>query len=129
MLQYRSQERSDEDIKSESTFKYPTRNDLNVDTSQKSARVKLLEDKKKELLKQSQSTSIEKNSFGIESKVSWADIEEMDDENKSKSSIKISNKSRKGSVDFSDTFLRSSDNAKKEVDEEKSERISEKSEE
>jgi hypothetical protein len=67
MLQYRSQERSDEDIKSESTFKHPTRNELNVDISQKNARIKLLEDKKKELLKhsQSQSTSIEKPSFGL----------------------------------------------------------------
>lgn len=40
---------------------------------------------------------VEKPTFAFDSKVSWAGIEEMEDENKSKSSIRVSNKSKRGS--------------------------------
>lgn len=94
-------ENNEENIRSQESFrqeklKLPQPPDLKMTAGfsnpverEKSSRIKALEDRKKELIKQSLSTA-EKPTFGFESRISWAGIEEMEDENKSKSSNIVS---------------------------------------
>jgi len=56
-----------------------------------------LEDRRKELIRQSLNVTPDKPSLAFENKISWTGIEEMEDENKSKSSNIVSNKPGKGS--------------------------------
>jgi hypothetical protein len=97
---------------------------------EKTAKLRSLEEKKKELLKQSHHLTIDKPAFQYD-KVTWMGIEEMEDENKSKSSNRISNKSRRGSEFSESVAAGSSEQVKREADncDHPSEHITEKSQE
>jgi hypothetical protein len=98
----RYRENNEDEMKSESTFKQqkpllPQPPELKqtggfnaLGDREKPSRIKVLEDRKKELIRQSLSAANDKPSFAFESKINWSGIEEMEDENKSKSSNRVS---------------------------------------
>lgn len=115
-------ENNEDEMKSESTFKQkkpqlPQPPELkqtggfNTADKEKPSRIKVLEDRKKELIRQSLSAVADKPSFAFENKINWSGIEEMEDENKSKSSnivsIKGSEFSESGFKDSSEHQKRS----------------------
>lgn len=81
------------------------------------------------MLKPSQHLTIDKPAFLFDNKVTWMGIEEMEDENKSKSSNRVSNKSRRGSEFSESGVAASSDHLKRENEDNHSEHITEKSQE
>lgn len=97
MLAYRSKVEKEDDANSESNFRFsnPLIQKLHSNSPEKIDKMKLLEEKKKDLLKQPNTIFSERPA--MDNKISWIGIEEMEDENKSKSSNRISNNSRRGS--------------------------------
>ena len=97
MLAYRSKVEKEDDANSESNFRFsnPLIQKLHSNSPEKIDKSRPIEEKKKELQKPPNMAFSERPV--IENKISWMGIEEMEDENKSKSSNRVSNKSRRAS--------------------------------
>lgn len=79
MENYRSQEEQDE-IKSDAPFTSPVLPAATPPPQQEiNQKLRLLEERKKELLKPSQHLTIDKPAFLFDNKVTWMGIEEMED--------------------------------------------------